>query len=110
MCFQIHKIFAWGDINKFILLLRKSVYPYEYMDSFERFFETSLLDKDVFYSNLNMESITDIDYRHANNVFNKFNNNNNNLVIIMICIFKAIHFCLQMFLPILEKFVLLYMN
>ena len=46
------------------------------MDSCERFAETSLPDKDSFYSNLNMENITYIDYRHAKNVFNKFNNNN----------------------------------
>ena len=71
MCSQIHITY-----NKFILLLRKSFYPYEYMDSFERFFETSFPDKDAFYSNLNMESITDIDYRHAKNVFNDFSNNN----------------------------------
>ena len=58
-------------INSF-LLLRKGVYLYEYMDSFERFLETSMLDKDAFYSNLKMESITDIDYRQAKNVFNKF--------------------------------------
>ena len=31
-----------GDLNKFILLLRKGVYPYEYMDNWERFNETSL--------------------------------------------------------------------
>ena len=36
--------FCNGDINKFILLLRKVVYPYEYMDSRERFNETSLPD------------------------------------------------------------------
>ena len=34
-----------GDLNKFVLLLRKGVYPYEYMDSWERFNETSLPDK-----------------------------------------------------------------
>ena len=67
--------FCSGDINKFILLLRNSVYPYEYMESFERLFETSLPDKDAFYSNLNIKSVTDIDYRHAKNVFKKFNNN-----------------------------------
>ena len=33
--------FGNGDINKFALLLRKGVYPYEYMDSWERFDETS---------------------------------------------------------------------
>ena len=57
--------FCNGDINKFILLLRKGVYPYEYMDSWERFDETSLLNKEDFYSSLNVEDITDIDYRHA---------------------------------------------
>ena len=42
------------DINKLILLLR-DVYPYEYIDSWERFNEISLPDKEAFYSNLNME-------------------------------------------------------
>ena len=59
-------------INKFILLLRKGVYPYEYMDTCERFSEISLSSKKDFYSNLNMEDISDIDYRHANNVFKRF--------------------------------------
>ena len=56
-------------INKFVLLLRKGVYPYEYADTWERFSEISLPSKKDFYSNLNMEDISDIDYRHANNVF-----------------------------------------
>ena len=60
-------------INKSMLLLRKGIYPYEYMDSWERFNETSLPDKEYFYSNLNMKNITDIDYRHAKNIFSKFN-------------------------------------
>ena len=59
-------------INKFVLLLRKGVYPYEYMDSWEKFNEISLLSKEDFYSNLNMENIDDIDYRHGNNVFKGF--------------------------------------
>ena len=61
--------FCNGDLNKFILLLRKGVYPYEYMDSWQRFDETSLPDKEAFYSNLNMEDITDVDYRHGKTVF-----------------------------------------
>ena len=61
-----------GDINRFILLLRKVVYPYEYMDSWERFDEISLPDKEAFYGSLNMEDITDVDHRHANKVFKKF--------------------------------------
>ena len=65
-----------SDLTKFILLLRKGVYSYEYMDNWERFNETSLPSKESFYSNLNMEDIDDIDYRHGNNVFNKFKLNN----------------------------------
>ena len=61
-----------NEDNKFVLLLRKGVYPYEYMDSWERFYETLLPDKKAFYSSLNMEDITDVDRRHANNVFKKF--------------------------------------
>ena len=68
--------FCNNDLNQFILLLRKSVYPYEYMDNWERFNETSLPSKESFYSSLNMENIKDIDYRHGNNVFNKFKLNN----------------------------------
>ena len=56
-------------------MLRKGVYPYEYVDNWERFNET-LPSKESFYSNLNMENINDIDYRHGNNVFNKFKLNN----------------------------------
>ena len=40
--------FCNEDINKFILLLRKGIYPYEYMESWERFDETSLHDKEAF--------------------------------------------------------------
>ena len=64
--------FCSGEINKFILLLRKGVYPYEYMDSWERFNETSLPDKKAFYSELNLEDITDKDYAHAQKVFEEF--------------------------------------
>ena len=65
--------FCNKDLNKFILLLRKGVYPYEYMDNWERFNETSLPNKESFYSNLNMENIEDIDYRHGNNVLKYLN-------------------------------------
>ena len=68
--------FCNKDLNKFILLLRKGVYSYEYMDNWKRFNETSLPNKESFYSNLNMENIEDIDYRHGNNVFKIFKLNN----------------------------------
>ena len=53
-------------------MLRKGIYPYEYMNSWERFNEASLPSKEEFYSNLNMEDIDDIGYRHGNNVFKGF--------------------------------------
>ena len=68
--------FCNNDLNKFILLLRKGVYPYKYMDNWERFNETSLPSRESCYINLNMEDIDDIDHRHGNNVFNKFKLNN----------------------------------
>ena len=64
--------FCNRDLNKFILLLRKGVYPYECMYNWERFDETSLPNKKSFYSSLNMENIDDMDYRHGNNAFKKF--------------------------------------
>ena len=66
--------FCNEDINKFTLLLRKDVYPYEYMDSYERLNETSLPDKEAFYSILNMVDITDVDHRHAKRVFENLSN------------------------------------
>ena len=99
-----------GDLNKFILLLRKDVYTYEYMDSWDRFNETSLPDKESFYSNLNMEDTTDVDHRHVliieclKVLVIKIK------VIIMICMLRVIHYCLQMFLKTLETCVLKYMN
>ena len=50
---------------KFFLLLRKGIYPYEYMDSWERFDENIIPPKEAFYSKLNLESITDKDYEHV---------------------------------------------
>ena len=64
--------FCNNGLNKFILLLRKGVYPYEYMDSWKRFNQTSLQSKEYFYSHLNLEDIDDMDYRHGNNVFKSF--------------------------------------
>ena len=60
------------DLNKFALLLRKGIYPYEYMDSWERFNEESLPDKESFYSELYKEDITDEEYEHAQKVWKVF--------------------------------------
>ena len=68
--------FCGNDMDKFWILLRKGVYPYEYMDGWDRFSEKALPDKDSFYSSLTMEDISKTDYVHANNVFKKFGMNN----------------------------------
>ena len=46
------------------------------MDIWKIFDEKSLRNKEDFYSSLNMEDITDIDYRHAKKVFKKLKMNN----------------------------------
>ena len=48
--------------EQFRLLLRKGVYPYEYMMSWDKFKETKLPPKEVFHSNLNMSDISEYDY------------------------------------------------
>ena len=48
-----------------LLLFQKGVYPYEYIDNWEKFNETSLPEKEDFYSHLNMEDIGDADYVRA---------------------------------------------
>ena len=68
--------FCNKNINKFILLLRKGIYPYEYMDSWERFDEELLPDKEAFYSSLNMKGVTYVNYRLAKGVYKEFNNKN----------------------------------
>ena len=54
-------------------ILRKGVYPYQYIDSFEKFNETELPPIEKFYSSLNDESIKQTDYEHAQKVWNAFN-------------------------------------
>ena len=64
--------FPNNNINKFILLLIKGVYPYGYMDEQQKFDETLLPEKKEFYSTLNMEDITDTDYMYAKSVCKYF--------------------------------------
>ena len=61
-----------NDINNLILLLRKGFYPYEYMDDWEKFIETTLPEKEEFYSSLSMEEFTDADYMHGKRVCKDF--------------------------------------
>ena len=61
--------FSYNDINKFILLFRKGIYPYEYMDDWEK---ATLPEKNKFYSNLNMKHIMDADYMRGKRVCRGF--------------------------------------
>ena len=64
--------FSNHGINDFVLLFWKCVCPYDYMDDWVKFNETSLSDKEDFYSYLNMEDITNVDYWHTRRVCNFF--------------------------------------
>ena len=68
------KLFGFEDYSElqYDLLTRKGVYPYEYINSWDRFEETQLPPIDVFYSNLNVSSISDKDYQHAQRVWKGF--------------------------------------
>ena len=54
------------------LLIRKGIYPYEYMDSWDRFNETRLPSKFKFYSNLYTSGVGDGEYEQARNVWREF--------------------------------------
>ena len=58
--------------NNFILLLRKGVYPYGNMDDWEKFNETSLPEKEYFYSHLDMADTNDADFAHVKRVCKDF--------------------------------------
>ena len=64
--------FCNGDLNKFVLLLRKRVYPYEDIENWEKFDETTILPKEAFYTKLNVGRISDADYAHAQKVWEVF--------------------------------------
>ena len=55
-----------------ILLLQKSIYPYEYMHDWEKFDETSLPEKEDFCSHLSRKNTTDAAYTHGKTVCKDF--------------------------------------
>ena len=70
---QFVKLKKYCTGNQLSLLLRKGVYPYDYVDCIYKLDETSLPPKDAFYSKLTGEGITTEDYQHAHTVWNQFN-------------------------------------
>ena len=58
--------------NHFGLIRSKDVYPYDYMDSFERFDETGLLSQDAFFSKFSGSPCSDSEYTHVTRVWTAF--------------------------------------
>ena len=69
---KFHSISNYVHGKKQELLLRKGVYPYDYVDCLEKLNEKELPPKKTFYSNLNDEVISDEDYEHAQKVWKEF--------------------------------------
>ncbi|XP_065642822.1 uncharacterized protein LOC136074432 [Hydra vulgaris] len=68
-CKNIGKLYSGKQLD---LLLRKGIYPYDWVDSVDKFNETQLPPKELFFSKLNDEGISEDDYSHAKNVWNEF--------------------------------------
>ena len=68
------ELFGFEDYSdlQYDLLTRKGVYPYEHINSWDRFEETKLPPINAFYSNLNMSSISEDDYQRAQKVWEEF--------------------------------------
>ena len=64
-----------SEFEETSLLKQKGFYPYEYIDSVERFKENKLPDISKFYSTLKQEGISEEEYKHAQNVWNTYNCN-----------------------------------
>ena len=54
------------------LMTRKGVYPYEFMDGFEKFEKRQLPKKTSFFSRLNQEKVSDENYQRAQRVWEEF--------------------------------------
>ena len=63
----LYKIWK-GDLDKFFLLLRKSVCSYEFIDSWKKFNENTIPPKEAFYRELNLEGISGADREHFKKV------------------------------------------
>ena len=69
-----NKFFGFEDYNEsqYKLLIQKRIYPYEYMNDWDKFKETALPPKEAFYSELNMSGVSDRDHEHARRVWREF--------------------------------------
>ena len=67
-------LFGFEEYNskQYELLVRKGIYPYEYMSDWDKFKETKLPPKEAFYSKLNMSGVSSEIYEHACKVWKEF--------------------------------------
>ena len=71
-----HIGYCKNNESQYKLLIRKGIYPYEYMDDWNRFKETALSPREAFYSKLKMSGVSDRDYEHTRRVWREFGINN----------------------------------
>lgn len=69
-CVEIQKHYPLN--NEFQLIRKKGVFPYEYLDSWEKLEDTKLPEKNAFYDSLKREEIKDEDYERACKVWDMF--------------------------------------
>ena len=68
----VHTRRVFDDDEQFELITQKSEYPYDYMNTFERFDETSLPPREAFFNTLTDSEISDEAYEHATKVWKVF--------------------------------------
>ena len=68
------KLFGFEEYTpaQYELLIKKGIYPYEYMSEWEKFKETKLPPKEAFYTKLNMAGVSEEDYEHKRSVWREF--------------------------------------
>ena len=70
---NLNNLYKYYQDEKFQLLRRKGIYPYDWLDDITKFNHEKLPKKDKFYNILSNEDITNEDYKHAQTIWKKFN-------------------------------------
>jgi len=68
----LQREFSKLSIENFDLLTRKGIFPYEYIDCVEKLEEMCLPSRESFYSSLTDDTVSESDYAHAANVWQRF--------------------------------------
>jgi len=64
----MQRVFCNLSAENFSLLIRKDIFPYEYIDCVEKLEDTCLPPRESFYSSLTDDTVSEINYAHAANV------------------------------------------